>query len=127
MNVVDSSGWIEYFTDGPNTGFFAVPIERVDALLVPSLCIFEVFKWVARERGETQALKAITQMQLGQVVELDSKLAILAARLSLLEKLPMADSIVFASACSCEATLWTQDDDFKNLSEVKYIAKKKAK
>ena len=93
MNVVDSSGWIEYFTEGPNSGFFAGAIENVDELIVPALGIYEVFKWVSRERGETQALKAIAHMQLGEVVDLDSKLAIYAARLSLQSKLPMADSV----------------------------------
>ena len=125
MNVVDSSGWIEYFTEGPNSGFFAGAIENVDELIVPAQAIYEVFKWVSRERGETQALKAIAHMQLGEVAELDSKLAIYAARLSLQAKLPMADSIVYATAREREATLWTQDDDFEGLDEVKYIAKKK--
>ena len=127
MNVVDSSGWIEYFTEGPNSGFFAGAIENVDELVVPSLTIYEVFKWVARERGETQALKAVAQMQLGAMFELDAKLAIHAARLSLQAKLPMADSIVYAAALVHDATLWTQDDDFQRLAGVKYIAKKKTK
>ncbi len=125
MNVVDSSGWIEYFTEGPNSGFFAGAIEKVDELIVPALVVYEVFKWVSRERGETQALKAIAHMQLGEVVDLDSKLAIYAARLSLQSKLPMADSIIYATAHVSEATLWTQDDDFEGLDDVKYIAKKK--
>lgn len=125
MNVVDSSGWIEYFTAGPNSGFFAGAIEKVDELIVPALAICEVFKWVSRERGETQALKAVAHMQLGEVVELDSGLAIYAARLSLQSKLPLADSIVYATARAREATLWTQDDDFEGLANVKYIAKKK--
>ena len=125
MNVVDSSGWIEYFTEGPNSGFFAGAIEKVDELIVPALAIYEVFKWVSRERGETQALKAVAHMQLGEVVDLDSKLAIYAARLSLQSKLPMADSIVYVTAQANEATLWTQDDDFGGLDGVKYIAKKK--
>jgi len=125
VNVVDSSGWIEYFTEGPNSGFFASSIEHVDELIVPAVCIYEVFKWVSRERGETQALKAIAHMQLGEVVELDSKLAVFAARLGLQAKLPLADSIVLATARAHEATLWTQDDDFEGLDDVKYIAKKK--
>ena len=125
MNVVDSSGWIEYFTEGPNSGFFAGAIENVDELIVPALAVYEVFKWVSGERGEAQALKAVAHMQLGEVVELDSKLAIFAARLSLQSKLPMADSIVYATARDSEATLWTQDDDFEGLDDVKYIAKKK--
>ena len=126
MNVVDSSGWIEYFTEGPNAGFFAGAIEKIEELLVPARSIYEVFKWVSRERGETQALKAIAHMQLGEVIDLDSKLAIFSARLSLQAKLPMADSIVYATARAHEATLWTQDDDFEGLEGVKYIAKKKA-
>jgi predicted nucleic acid-binding protein len=126
VNVVDSSGWIEYFTEGPNSGFFASSIERVDELIVPAVCIYEVFKWVARERGETQALKAIAHMQLGEVVDLDSKLAVFAARLGLQAKLPLADSIVLATARAHEAILWTQDDDFEGLDDVKYTAKKKA-
>ena len=125
MNVVDSSGWIEYFTEGPNSGFFAGAIEKVDELIVPALAVYEVFKLVSRERGETQALKAVAHMQLGEVVDLDSKLAIYAARLSLQAKLPMADSIVYATARASEATLWTQDDDFEGLDGVKYIVKKK--
>ena len=125
MNVVDSSGWIEYFTAGPNSGFFAGAIEKVDELIVPALAICEVFKWVSRERGETQALKAVAHMQLGEVVELDSGLAIYAARLSLQSKLPLADSVVYATARAREATLWTQDDDFEGLADVKYISKKK--
>ena len=125
MNVVDSSGWIEYFTEGPNSGFFAGAIENVDELIVPALAVYEVFKWVSRERGETQALKAVAHMQLGEVVDLDSELAIHAARLSLQAKLPMADSIVYATARASEATLWTQDDDFEGLEDVKYITKKK--
>jgi toxin FitB len=125
VNVVDSSGWIEYFTEGPNSGFFASSIERVDELIVPAVCIYEVFKWVARERGETPALKAIAHMQLGEVVDLDSKLAIFAARLGLQAKLPLADSIVLATARAHEATLWTQDDDFAGLDDVRYIVKKK--
>ena len=126
MNVVDSSGWIEYFTEGPNSGFFAGAIEKVDELIVPALAVYEVFKWVSRERGETQALKAIAHMQLGEVVDLDSTLAIYAARLSLQAKLPLADSLVYATARTSEATLWTQADDFEGLEDVKYIAKKQA-
>ena len=123
MNVVDSSGWIEYFAAGPNAGFFASSIEGVDELIVPAVCVCEVFKWIDRERGETQALQAVAHMQLGQVVDLDAKLAIFAAQLGLRAKLPLADSIVLATARAHQATLWTQDADFEELDEVKYIAK----
>ncbi|MGH7976482.1 MAG: type II toxin-antitoxin system VapC family toxin [Limisphaerales bacterium] len=125
MNVVDSSGWIEYFTEGPNAGFFAGAIEDVEELLVPALVIYEVFKWISRERGETLAVKAAAHMQQGEVVDLDAKLAAYAARLSLQTKLPMADSIVHATARVRDAILWTQDDDFEGLGDVKYVTKKK--
>lgn len=125
MNVVDSSAWIEYFTEAPNAGFFADSIERVNELIVPSLCVYEVFKWVMRERDEAHALKAVAQMQLGEIVELDSRLAIAAARLGLQLKLPLADSIVLATARDQNATLWTQDADFENVSGVNYRAKQK--
>ena len=126
MNVVDSSAWIEYFAGGPNTGFFAGAIERVSDLIVPALTVYEVFKWVARERGEAAALHAIAHMQQGEVIALDGKLAVLAARLSLQAKLPMADSIVYATARAHQATLWTQDGDLEGLDGVQYAAKKKA-
>ena len=125
MNVVDSSAWIEYFTAGPNAGFFAKSIENADELIVPSICLCEVFRWVIRERNETQALQAIAHMQLGKVVDLDSALAVFAARLGLQAKLPLADSIVFATARAYHAALWTQDDDFRLLGDVKFIAKQK--
>lgn len=127
MNVVDSSGWIEYFTEGANSGFFAEAIENVDELIVPALAIFEVFKWVSRACGPTEALKAVAQMQQGEVVDLDSNLAIDAARLSLQCSLPLADSIVYATARARRAILWTEDDDFAALEDVKYLTKKKGK
>jgi toxin FitB len=125
VNVVDSSAWIEYFTEGPNADYFAAPIEQIGSLVVPSLCIFEVYKWTLRERDESQALKAVAQMQQGEIVALDSKLAVFAARLGLESKLPMADSVVLATARFHEATLWTQDSDFENIPEVKFKAKVK--
>jgi predicted nucleic acid-binding protein len=126
VNVVDSSGWIEFFTDGPNAAFFATAIQDVDELIVPSLSIYEVFKWVCRERDESLALRAIAQMQLGKVIELDAKLALFAARSSLQTKLPMADSIFYTTAQLHQAILWTQDNDFEGLNGVKYLPKKKA-
>ena len=120
MNVVDSSGWIEYFTESPNANFFAGAIEKVEELLVPALTIYEVFKWISRERSEAQAVKAVAHMQQGEVVDLDAKLAAYAARLSLQVKLPMADSIIYATARIHEAILWTQDDDFEGLDLIFY-------
>lgn len=124
MNVVDSSGWLEYFADGPNASFFARPIENVDYLIVPSLSLFEVFKRVLQQRDENDALDAIALMQQGTVVSLDASLALMAARTSVDERLPMADSVILATAREYDATLWTQDADFEGLGKVKYRKRK---
>ena len=125
MNLVDSSGWLEYFTNGPNAQQFLAPLKDSKSLVVPSISIFEVFKVVLRERGENEALQAAAAMQKGTVVELSSKLALAAAKLSLEHKIPMADSIILATARANQATLWTQDADFKGMQEVRFFPKKK--
>lgn len=124
MNLVDSSGWLEYFADGPNADFFARPIQDIGRLVVPTLSIYEVFKRIAQQRGEDDALEAVAAMQQATVVDLTSPLALEAARLSLESRLPMADSVIMATARAFEATLWTQDSDFENIKGVKYIKKK---
>ena len=126
MNVVDSSAWLEYFANGSNASFFAGPIEAVDELVVPSLTIYEVFKRVLQQRDESHALRAVAVMQQGAVVDLSSALALRAARLSVDHRLPMADSIMLATARAFEATLWTQDGDFEHISDVKYVARGRA-
>jgi len=124
MNVVDSSAWLEYFANGPNASFFAKPIEQVEALIVPSLTLFEVFKRVLQQRDETDALQAIAVMQQGVVANLDSSVALSAARISVEKRLPMADSVILATARQYDATLWTQDADFKGLEKVQYRRRK---
>lgn len=125
MNVVDSSGWIEFLGDGANSEFFAKAVSDASQLVVPTICVFEVCRWMRRELGERSALEAMALMQQGSIIDLDATLAMSAARFSLELKLPMADSIVYATARASEATLWTQDDDFAGLEDVKYVAKKK--
>ena len=124
MNVVDSSGWLEYFANGPNADFFAAALEDVEQLLVASLSIYEVFKRVLGQRGEGDALQAVAQMMQGRVLDLDSHLALAAAKLSLDLGLPMADSVILATARVHKATLWTQDADFEGLEGVEYVAKR---
>ena len=124
MNVVDSSAWLEFFADGPNASVFLEPLQQVDLLLVPSVCLYEVFKIVLRQRGEPAALQAIALMRQGLVVDLTERIALLAAELSLQLKLPMADSIILATARLHDAHIWTQDADFKELEGVTYVAKK---
>ncbi len=125
MNVVDSSGWLEYFADEPNADFFAPAIERTDELIVPSISVFEVFKHVLLKRGEDEALQAVVQMKQGLIVELDAALSISAARLSAELRLPMADSIILATARRYEAEFWTQDADFSAIDGVHFREKVK--
>jgi toxin FitB len=121
MNVVDSSGWIEYFAKGKNARFFIPPVQDVGNLLVPSICIYEVFKRLVQDIGEDSALQAVGIMSYGRVIELDRKIALEAAQISLERKLAMADSIILATARAYDATLWTQDKHFKDMEGVKYI------
>jgi len=123
MNLVDSCGWLEYFAEGPNAAFFGKAIEDVDRLLVPTICLLEVFKRVFQQCGEPAALQAVTNMQEGRVVSMDTAMALTAARISADLKLPMADSVILATARAHDAVVWTQDADFDGLPGVKYKAK----
>jgi predicted nucleic acid-binding protein len=123
MNVVDSSGWLEYFADGENAEFFSSAIENLDELVVPTVSLYEVFKRILQQRGEGDALRAVALMAQGTVVELDMRIALEAARLSDKEKLPMADSMMLATARLHGATLWTQDGDFEKFEDVRYVRK----
>jgi len=123
MNVVDSSGWLEYFADGPNADFFAPAIENTGELIVPSVSIYEVFKRVLQQRGHDEALQVIVVMLQGAVVDLNTSLALSAARVSIDCALPMADSIMLATARAYNATLWTQDADFRGMNGIQYTEK----
>jgi predicted nucleic acid-binding protein len=123
LNIVDSSGWLEFFADGPNANNFAKPLSDRDQLLVPVVIIYEVFKVVLRERGENSALQAAALLRQGKVLALTEDIALSAARLSVTHKIPMADSIILATARATEATIWTQDADFKGLEKVHYFSK----
>ncbi|MDO8864122.1 type II toxin-antitoxin system VapC family toxin [Haliea sp. E1-2-M8] len=123
MNVVDSSAWLSYFARDQNSAEFAKPIEKLADLLVPSITITEVFENVLRQRGEEAALIVTAHMKQGKVISLDSELAMDAAKYGVLHKLPLADSIIFANAQKYSAVLWTEDNDFEGLSNVKYVKK----
>ncbi len=124
MNIVDSSGWLAYFADEPNAKHFTTPLNDTDSLVVPTVTIYEVFKVVLRESSENEALQAAAAMRKGRVVDLTASMAIAASRISLEHKIPMADSIILATAIQFEATIWTQDSDFKNIDGVKYFPTK---
>jgi len=123
MNVVDSSAWFSYFAGDANATEFSIPIENIEELIVPSITIIEVFKYILRQRGEDMALQAIAHMEQGNVISLDSSLAINAAKYGIDYKLPLADSIIYATGRKFNALIWTQDIDFKALEGVKYYPK----
>jgi predicted nucleic acid-binding protein len=120
LHVVDSSGWLEYLADADNADFFAGTIEKPEFLIVPTLSILEVFRWVLRERNESEALQAAALMQQGLVADLDVAISLRAAGIGLRYSLPLADSVILATAQAYEATLWTQDADFEGLPGVRY-------
>jgi len=123
VNLVDSSGWLEYLAEGPNAGFFAPALEDTEHLVVSTINIYEVFKRVLRLRGADSALQAAALMQQAVVAEVTSSVAMAAARLSVELKLPMAASLILATARAYDAVLWTQDADFDGMAAVKYVRK----
>jgi predicted nucleic acid-binding protein len=125
VNLVDSSGWLEYLADGPGADFFAPAIEKVEGLVVPTIAIVEVGRVVHRQRGEAAALQAMALLEQATVVELDAELARHAVALGLAHRLPLADSIILATARAFGAEVWTQDADFKDLPGVHYQEKPK--
>jgi predicted nucleic acid-binding protein len=124
MNLVDSCGWLEYFADGPNAAFFAPSVENTDDLIVPTLCILEVFKRVLQQKGEDAALQTTALMQQGQVIDLDSGIAVTAAKISHETKLPLADAVIVATSRIYNAVIWTQDSDLKGFEGVKFVNKR---
>ena len=123
MNVVDSSGWLEYYADEGNATFFADAIEDTGSLIVPTLSLYEVYKRIVQQRGRDEALQAVVVMQQGRVVDLTADLALRAAELSQQESLPLADSVMLATARAHDAVFWTQDSDFEGMESVRYVAK----
>jgi len=120
LNAVDSSGWLEYFADTKRAKLFAPAIEDTDHLIVPVVTVYEVFKKFLRERGESDALQAVSAMRSGHIVDVDASLALEAGRFSL----PLADSLIYATTQRHDATLWTQDEDFEGLAGVRYFPKR---
>jgi predicted nucleic acid-binding protein len=123
LNVIDSSAWLEYFANGPNAEAFKGAVEDIEHLVVPSVCVYEVFRRILKQRDERTALRRISNLLQGRVVDLDAELALTAARLGVEHGLPLADSIVYATARAHGATLWTQDSDFEGLEDVRYVAR----
>ena len=123
MNLVDSSGWLEYFTDGKNAEHFAPVLSEIERLIVSTVNIYEVYKKVISEMDEDNALQAVAMMQQAKVIEITSSIAVQAAKISYLYKLPMADCLIYITAREHNAIVWTQDSDFKDLEGVQYFKK----
>lgn len=121
MNLVDSSGWLEYLADAGNAEFFAPAVEDTENLIVSTVNLYEVFKRVLQQRGQDAALQAVSLMQQGRIIDVTADLALTAARLSAELKLPMADSLILATAKAHDVTLWTQDSDFQGFANVKFV------
>jgi predicted nucleic acid-binding protein len=121
MNIIDSSGWLEYFSDGPNAKHYLPPLNDPSSLIVPVITIYEVFKVVLRESAENEALQAVAAMQKGIIIDLNANLAMDASKLSLKHNLPMADSIILATARAHNCVIWTQDSDFQDIENVNYF------
>ena len=118
MNIIDSSGWLEYFSDGPNAIHYLPPLNDKSTLIVPVITIYEVFKVVLRESAENEALQAVAAMQKGKIIDLNANIAMDASKLSLQHRLPMADSIILATARAYDCVIWTQDSDFRHIEGV---------
>jgi len=126
MNLVDTSGWVEYFFDGPNAAHFAVPIEEPSSCVVSVICLYEVFKKVRQTGDEAGALRAVAQMKEGRVVPVSEEIALSAAVISVRHGLPMADSLIYAAAQIEKARVWTQDEHFRDLPDVSFVPAKMA-
>lgn len=124
--VIDSSGWLEFLTEGSLANEYASRMRQPAAVVTPTIVVYEVYKHSKRLRGEEGALEAVAAMQKTRIVPLNEELALLAADLSLEHKLPMADAIVLATAHLFDAELVTSDADFQNVPRVTYIPKKSA-
>lgn len=123
MKVVDTSGWLEFFAGTTRAKYFEKAIADSKNLLVPSICIYEVFKKILAELGEDDAIRAVAHMRMAKIIEVDFEIAVLAAKISKENKIPMADSLIYACCRKHQATLYTQDEDFINLPDVKYYKK----
>lgn len=123
MNLVDTSGWLEYFADTARARHFATAIEDTRKLLVPSVVLYEVFKKVSLTLDEGRAFAAVAQLKQGKVVDVDETVALYAGKLSIEHRLPMADAFIYATALLNKATVFTQDAHFEGLPQVKYFAK----
>jgi predicted nucleic acid-binding protein len=123
MNIVDSTLWLEYFAGTEPGNNVSDIIENLNELIVPTITIYEVFKKLLIERNEDDALLAIAHMKQGKIINLTEELSLSAAKISKEHKIPMADSIIYATNLKFNCVLWTQDKHFESLKSVNYFEK----
>lgn len=123
MNVVDSSGWIEFFQAGTNGPIFKPVIEQRDQLMVPVIALYEVHKILSRKLPEYAVNQALDVMRLGRVIDLTDRRAIAASLIAAKHKLAMADAVMYSIAREYKAMFWTQDVDYQGLESVRYCPK----
>jgi predicted nucleic acid-binding protein len=123
MNIVDSSGWIEYLLDTDRADLFAGPIEQRNTLLVPVIALFEVYKVLSRKVPAEAVAQCLDVMRLGRVLEITDRRAVAAAEIATKHRLAMADAMMYSLALELGATFWTQDVDYQGLPSVNYFVK----
>ena len=123
MNLVDSSGWIEYLQDTPRADLFANAIEDRIHLLVPTIALFEVHRVLSRSLPADLVKRCLDVMRLGRVLDFTDARAVAAAHIAARHKLAMADSAMYSMALEFDASFWTQDVDYQGLPGVRYQAK----
>lgn len=121
LHLVDSCGWLEYVAGSAQGKKYFQPINDTENLIVPTICLYEVLKRVMTQQGDEEALRVIAHMQQGKIVDFDSRLSIEAAQLRKAKHLPMADSIILATALALSATIWTQDGHFRGMKSVMFL------
>ena len=126
MNVVDSSGWIEYLTDSERADLFASPIEQRNQLLVPTIALFEVHKILSRSLKADMVNRCLDVMRLGRVLDLTDARAVAASKISKAHGLALADAAMYSMALEFNAQFWTQDVDYQGLPQVQFFAKPSA-
>jgi predicted nucleic acid-binding protein len=119
--VIDSSGWLQFFGAGTHAEEFAARLRQPANVVTPTLALYEVYKWIKRERSEEEATAAVATMQKTRVIDLTEEIALTAADLSLAHRLAMADAVMLATARLHDAELITTDADFEGIEGVHYL------
>jgi len=123
VNLVDSSGWIEYLLDTPRAEWFAAAIEQRERLLVPVIALYEVHRVLSRKIPAEALAACLNVMRMGLVLELNDQRAVAASEVAQRHRLAMADAVMYSMALEHQAAFLTQDQDYHGLPGVHYFPK----